>query len=132
MNVEIQPGGGSLVQDHVKVTVYRWAGKKWFFRIDGECILCDLAVSQVRHFMSLYKDWPVELEVKPWLTHLWESLRHGGWHAPVVVVDGQLVRQGTIPTRAEFDGAVHRALQRHGITLAHVGIHPNFREEVSR
>lgn len=120
------------MQDCVKVTVYRWAGKKGFFRINGECIQCDLAVSQVRHFMSLYKDWPVELEVKPWLTYLWESLHHGGWHAPVVVVDGQLVRQGTIPTRAEFDGAVRLALQRHGIILAHIGITPIFRGEVLR
>ncbi len=120
------------MQDSVKITVYRWAGKKWFLRINSDCVQCDLAVSQVRHLVSLYEGWPVELEVKPWLTHLWESLCHGGWHAPVVVVDGHLVRQGTVPTRAELDGAVRLALQRRGIIFAHVEMTPKFRQEVSR
>ncbi len=120
------------MRDPVKITVYRWAGQKWFLRIGDECVEYDLAVSQVRHLVSSYKDWPVELEVKPWLTYLWESLRYGGWHAPVVVVDGHLVRQGTIPTRAELDGAVRLALQRRGIILAHVEMATRFTQEVSR
>ncbi len=103
--------------DPIKITVYRWAGQKWFFRIHSECVECDLAVAQVRRLVSAYPDWPVELEVKPWLSYLWESLRHGGWHAPVVFVDGKLVRQGTVPTRAELDAAVRRALESRWIPL---------------
>ncbi len=105
--------------DPVKITVYRWAGEKWFFRIHSECVECDLAVGQARRVVSAYPDWPVELEVKPWLTCLWESLRHGGWHAPVVLVDGKLVRQGKVPARAELDAAVRRALESRGIPLLH-------------
>ncbi len=96
----------------VKITVYRWAGKKWFLRIRGECIECDLVIGQARHLLSAHPDWPLELEIKPWLTYLWETLRHGGWHPPVILVDGRLVRQGTIPTRAELEAAVRRALVR--------------------
>jgi hypothetical protein len=99
------------MNDSVKITVYRWAGKKWFLRIQGECIECDLTVSQVRTVVARNSTWPIEWEIKPWLTHLWESLRRGGWHPPVVLVDGKLVRQGTIPTLAELQAAVHRAFE---------------------
>lgn len=105
------------MKDSVKITVYRWAGKKWFLRIQGECIECDLTVSQVRSLVARNPAWPVELELKPWLSHLWESLRRGGWHPPVVLVDGKLVRQGTIPTFAELQAFVRRALEAKGIVL---------------
>ncbi len=103
--------------DAISITLYRWAGRKWFFRIRGECAECDLAVAQARAVVSAHPDWPLELEVKPWLSHLWESLRRGGWHAPVVLVDGKLVRQGTIPPRQELEAALRRALERRGIPL---------------
>ncbi len=98
----------------VKITVYRWAGQKWFFRIRSECVECDLVVGQVRGLLSAHPDWPVELEIKPWLTNLWESLWHGGWHAPVVMVDDRLLQQGTVPSRAELETAVRSALKRRG------------------
>ena len=101
----------------IQVTVYRWAGHKWFLRIRSESAECDLAVGQVRRLLSAHPDWPVELNVKPWLSHLWESLRRGGWHAPVVLVDGRLVRQGTVPTLPELEAALHRAFARRGISL---------------
>jgi hypothetical protein len=103
------------MENSVKVTVYRWAGEKWFLRIEGECLECDLTVSQVRTLIARNPSWPIELEIKPWLNHLWESLRHGGWHAPVVLVDGKLLRQGTIPTLAELEAVVRRALESRGI-----------------
>lgn len=103
------------MKDSVKITIYRWAGKKWFLRIRGECIECDLTVSHVRTLVARNPNWQIEWEIKPWLTHLWESLRRGGWHPPVVLVDGKLVRQGTIPTLAELQAAVRRASEAKGI-----------------
>jgi hypothetical protein len=105
------------MKDSVKVTVYRWAGKKWFLRIKGECIECDLTLSQVRTLISRNPGWPVECEIKPWLTHLWEALGRGGWHPPVVLVDGKLEQQGTIPTLAELQAAVHLAFEAKGIVV---------------
>lgn len=105
------------MKNAVKITVYRWAGEKWFLHIGGECIECDLTVSQVRALLARNPRWPVELEIKPWLSHLWESLRRGGWHAPVVLVDGKLVRQGTIPTLAELQAVVRRAFEARGIDV---------------
>jgi hypothetical protein len=105
------------MKDSVKITIYRWAGKKWFLQIKGECIECDLTVSQVRTLVARNPSWPVEWEIKPWLSYLWESLGRGGWHPPVVLVDGKLVRQGTIPTLAELQVAVRRAFQAKGIVV---------------
>jgi hypothetical protein len=106
--------------ESVNITIYRWAGKKWFLRIEGECIECDLTVSQVRTLVARNPGWPIELEIKPWLTYVWESLRCGGWHAPVLVVDGRLISQGTIPTYPELEIAVRRALTERGIPLVHL------------
>jgi hypothetical protein len=106
------------MKDSVKITVYRWAGKKWLLRIKGECIECDLTVSQVRTLVAQNPGWPVEWELKPWLSHLWESLRRGGRHPPVVLVDGKLVRQGTIPTLAELQAVVRGAFEAKGIVVA--------------
>lgn len=100
------------VADPIKITLYRWAGKKWGLCIESECAECDLAVAQVRAVASAHPDWLTELEVKPWLTYLWESLRHGGWHAPVVLVDGRLVCQGIVPSRETLEAALQFALAR--------------------
>lgn len=99
----------------IEITVYRWAGQKWFFRIQSECVECDLAVAQVHSLLAAHPDWPVRFETKPWLTHLGESLRHGGWHAPVVLVDGRVIRQGNVPTTAELEAVVQQALSRRGL-----------------
>jgi hypothetical protein len=101
----------------VAITVYRWAGKKWFLSIKCVCIECDLTVSQVRTLISRNPGWPVEWEIKPWLTHLWEALGRGEWHPPVVLVDGKLVQLGTIPTLAELQAAVHLAFEAKGIVV---------------
>ncbi len=106
------------MRDSVNITVYRWAGKKWFLRIKGEYIECELTLSHIRTLVARNPNWPIEWEVKPWLTHIREALRHGGWHAPVLFVDGRLVRQGTVPTYPELEIAVRRALAKRGIPLA--------------
>ena len=106
-----------MTSDPIKVVLYRWAGEKWFFRIRTECLECDLAVGQLRGLVSAHPDWPLEVEVRPWLTRLWESLRKGGWHAPVVLVDGELVSQGRVPRHAELERAVHKALERRRISF---------------
>jgi hypothetical protein len=94
----------------VKITIYRWAGKLGPFRITGECAECDFALAQARGALTSHPDWPVEIEVKPWLNHFWEALSCGGWHAPIVAVNGEMVSQGEIPDYGALERAVQRAL----------------------
>jgi glutaredoxin len=49
---------------------------------------------------------PVELEIKDWLSLWWEPLKRGGWHAPIVVVDGKVISQGQALNRGLLTQAV--------------------------
>lgn len=94
----------------IKIELYRWAGSLGPLRITRDCMDCVAAVAAIREVMAAHPDWPVELEVKPWLNHAWEALRRGGWHAPIVLVNGRLAMQGRIPTRVELEQSVARVL----------------------
>lgn len=103
------------MSDPIEIVIYRWAGEKWGFRLRESCVECELAVAQARSVASVHPDWPIRVTVKPWLTHLGEALWLGGWHPPVLVVDGRRIRQGSVPTRIEIEAAVCAAAQRRGL-----------------
>lgn len=55
-------------------------------------------------------DVDVEVTVRSWWTHLPFALRHGGYHAPVMVVGGKRLCQGyDVPTVDEVVAAVEEA-----------------------
>ncbi|MCW8332412.1 glutaredoxin [Vibrio paucivorans] len=79
----------------IKVTLYRWAGSWGPFKVNipcGECTLTKDILADT--FANELADVPVELEVKDWLSHWWEPLKKGAWHAPILMVEGQVVSQG--------------------------------------
>ena len=79
----------------VKVTLYRWAGSWGPFRVKIPCGECTLTKDILKDtFDNELADVPVELEVKDWLSHWWEPLKMGAWHAPIIVVDDKVISQG--------------------------------------
>ncbi|GLO63795.1 glutaredoxin [Vibrio sp. MACH09] len=81
--------------DPIKITLYRWAGSWGPFSVKipcGECTLTKDILTDT--FANELKDVPVELEVKDWLSHWWEPLKLGSWHAPILVVEGKVISQG--------------------------------------
>ena len=49
----------------VQVTLYRWAGRKWFWEIRSECEECDLAVHLIRELLNTeLRGAPIQFEVK--------------------------------------------------------------------
>ncbi|WED24469.1 glutaredoxin [Vibrio sp. JC009] len=79
----------------VKITLYRWAGSWGPFKVNIPCGECTLTKDILKDtFENELADVPVELEVKDWLSVWWEPLRHGAWHAPIVMVEGSVVSQG--------------------------------------
>lgn len=85
----------------VNVCIYTWAGQKGPFRIKSYCEECDLTFHLLEEIRKRgLSGAPVRVEIKPWLSHLWEALAAGGWHPPVVVIDGRRFSQGTVPERA--------------------------------
>ncbi len=93
-------------QSGVTITVFRITGRQLFFRVpDRVCEECDLTVQVARSVADRYPG-RVVVEIKPWLDHLPSALRRGGWHPPVVLVEGRRVSQGVVPTPDALDAAV--------------------------
>ena len=59
--------------------------------------------------MSMAKELaaiPIELQTYDWLSHWWKPLRKGGWHAPIILVEGKIVSQGQAINRGGLVEAV--------------------------
>lgn len=79
----------------IKITLYKWAGSWGPFKVNIPCGECTLTKDILNDtFANELADVPVELEVKDWLSHWWEPLKLGAWHAPILVVEGKVVSQG--------------------------------------
>lgn len=99
----------------VTITVFRWAGAWGPFKIKipcGECSLTkDIIADTIENELSGIS---VNVDMQDWLTQWWRPLRKGGWHAPIVLVDGKLVSQGA---------ALNRGLLTQAVIDAHAGKH---------
>ncbi len=106
----------------VRVTLYRWAGAWGPFKVNipcGECALTQDVLADT--FATELAGIPVELDVKDWLRVWWEPLPRGGWHAPIVMVEGRLVSQGHALNRGVVTEAVIDAhARRTAVTGNHV------------
>ncbi|MBI2886167.1 MAG: glutathione S-transferase N-terminal domain-containing protein [Chloroflexi bacterium] len=97
----------------VEVTVYRMTGSQLFFRVpEAVCEECDLTVAVAHRVAESFGPERVTVTVKPWLNHLPEALLKGGWHPPVVTVDGRLVTQGIVPTSETLERAIKEPARR--------------------
>lgn len=99
--------------DPVEVRVYKFTGRQGLFTIpEAWCRECDLFVRAVDQAAEA-SDAPVEVDVVPWVTHLFGALRYGGYHPPVLVVDGERIAQGEdVPTVERVVDAIEQAAER--------------------
>jgi glutaredoxin len=103
----------AAMSEPVRVTLFRWAGAWGPFKVKvpcGECALTKDVLADT--FATELAGVPVELDVREWLTEWWKPLRRGGWHAPIVMVDGRLVSQGHALNRGVLTEAVIEAHAR--------------------
>lgn len=97
----------------VTITMYRWAGRKFGITIKSACKECEINSSILEDMEKKeFAGKALTVEVKPWFTHLWESLRHGGWHAPVILVNDKLFSQGIVIDRKKLQEYVERELAK--------------------
>lgn len=93
--------------DAVKVTLFRWAGSWGPFKVRIPCGECSLTKDVIRDtFECELAGVPVDLDIRDWLSEWWRPLRRGGWHAPIVVVEGRVVSQGHALNRGLLTEAV--------------------------
>ena len=90
------------------VTVYPMTGRQLFFNVPHAiCEECDLTIRLVQRVASDLPD--VEVRIKPWFNHVFDALRRGGWHPPVVTINGKIATQGVVPDEADLRSALARA-----------------------
>ncbi len=94
----------------VKITVFRWAGAWGPFKVNipcGECSLTkDIILDTVANELA---GIDVELELRDWLSEWWKPLVKGGWHAPIVLIEGRIISQGRALNRGVLAQAVVEA-----------------------
>jgi glutaredoxin len=94
-------------QKAVQVVLYRWAGAWGPFKVNIPCGECSLTLDVISDtFETELAGVPVELNVREWLTEWWKPLTKGGWHAPIVMVEGRIVSQGHALNRGVLTEAI--------------------------
>jgi len=90
-------------KEPVFITMYRWAGTKFGITIKSKCKECDINTAILQDMEKKeFANMNVVIEIKPWLTHIGESLKKGGWHAPVIVVEDHIFSQGIVLERTKL------------------------------
>ncbi|MEL6375257.1 MAG: glutaredoxin [Pseudomonadota bacterium] len=105
----------------VKIMLYRWAGQWGPFKVKIPCGECALTADVLKDVLeNELSGIPVTLETKDWLSNWGTPLKKGGWHAPIVMVEGRVVSQGEALNRGVITQAVINA---HAKTAGIGGTH---------
>ena len=97
----------------ITIQVYRWAGSWGPFKVSIPCGECSLTKDIIQDTIdSDLSGIDVQIDMRDWLSEWWKPLPKGGWHAPIVMVDGKIISQG-------------RALNRGLLTEAVIESHAN-------
>jgi glutaredoxin len=95
----------------VKLTLYRYAGKFLFIRIKNRCKECDITYTILQRLMNeAFYGKPVSLQIVPWLDNFWKVIWKGGWHAPILTVNGKVFSQGQVPDISKLLSTIGRIL----------------------
>ena len=91
----------------VNITVFRWAGEWGPFKVKIPCGECALTKDIIQDCIdSDLAGIDVELDMRDWLTEWWKPLPKGGWHAPIVLVNGRIISQGAALNRGVLTQSV--------------------------
>lgn len=79
----------------IHIIQYRWAGSWGPFTIKVHCGECTLSSDIIQYTLATeLAGINVEFETHDWLSEWWRPLLKGGWHAPIILVDGKVISQG--------------------------------------
>lgn len=107
--------GSAAAAAPIKITIYRWAGRWGPFKVNIPCGECALTADIVRDVAETeLAGIPVEIETLDWLSNWWKPVLKGGWHAPIVLVEGKIISQGEALNR----GVLAEAVVKHHVERA--------------
>ncbi len=106
----------------VKLTLYKWAGRWGPFKIKIPCGECALTEDVIADTMAKeLGEIPVDFRVHDWLSNWWKPLIRGGWHAPIVMVEKEVIAQGDALNRGVLAEKIVRIhVERFGVVGNHV------------
>jgi len=88
----------------IEIKIYRFTGKQLFFTIpEFVCHECDLVIRLVNRIVEKIGDESISVQVYPWFNKIFSSLKKGGWHPPVIVINGKIFSQGIVPNEKELE-----------------------------
>jgi glutaredoxin len=91
----------------IAIQVFRWAGSWGPFKVNIPCGECSLTTDIIQDTIENELDGiSVKLDVRDWLTEWWKPLMKGGWHAPIIIVEGKVISQGRALNRGVLTQAV--------------------------
>ena len=94
----------------VNITVFRWAGAWGPFKVSIPCGECALTHDIIQDCIETdLAGIEVQLDLRDWLSEWWKPLPKGGWHAPIVLVNGKIISQGLALNRGVLTQAVIEA-----------------------
>jgi len=110
-----------MSNDAIEVTLYKWAGAWGPFKVSIPCGECSLTKDVIQDtFDTELAGVDVELDEREWLSEWWKPLPKGGWHAPIVMVEGKIVSQGHALNRGVLTEAI---IDAHAKRTAVQGTH---------
>ena len=89
----------------VKIKVYKWAGKFGPFKIESTCGECRYAMRVINDVCDEFGD-AVSIKEAEWLSNWYKPILKGGWHAPIVMVNGKVLSQGVVVDRDILRGTL--------------------------
>ncbi len=98
--------------NNIKIVQYKWAGVWGPFKIKipcGECAVTENIINDVIKNDFGFTD-KIAFEVKEWLPNWWRLILKGGWHAPIVTVNGKVVFQGQAIDRGFLASEIRKEL----------------------
>lgn len=98
----------------IEVTIYRFTGSQGFFSVPKKwCEECDLLVAIVKKTINeLGIETKTQLIIKPWFLWWWQPLlTHFAWHAPILIINGELISQGKVPSKETLIKALQNVVQ---------------------
>lgn len=101
-----------MKKTNIKIIQYKWAGKWGPFKIKIDCGECGITESIIEHVISKkFEEYEIDFEVLPWLDNWYNVIFKGGFHAPIVLVNGKIISQGKL-----LDSSILEAEIRKNIT----------------
>lgn len=109
------PVAGAQPAKPIEITVYRWAGRWGPFKVNIPCGECTLTGDIIRDVIeNELAGVDVTVETVDWLSNWWKPILKGGWHAPIVMVEGKVISQGAALNR----GLLAEAVIKHHVERA--------------